>query len=526
MSQCYSLTASIWLALCLISAAQAEAVLRRGNAFEPATLDPHRYTSVYESFIIHDLFEGLVTVDPGGQLVPGVADFWSVSDDGRTYTFSLRSGLKWSDGAPLTSEDVVFTFQRLMNPATAAQYSTLFYVLENGEKVHLGVSSPSSLGVTVLDDLTVQFRLLYPAPYFLQLLSNAFAAVVPRHMIEAVGKDWVKPGVMVGNGAFGLQEWRPHDRIELVRNTNYRLATDVWFDRVVYFPTADSNNAFTRFRARELDMNLSFPTSRVEWLRDNMPAEIRTSMSLLTYYVALNTMEPDLADRRVRRALSMAIDREVIATKILRTGEMPAYSFVPPSVQGYKTSEMNFQSLSMAQRRAAARNLLVSAGYGPEEPLSFKFSYSSTEERRRIAVAIAAMWNAVGVQAVLENLEGRVLFRKLRDGAFEAGFSSWVADYNDAENFLYVLRSDTQNSNYSRYANPDFDALLDQAATVNHPLRRAKLLQQAEAMAMTDHPLLPLYFGVNKNLVHTYVNGWEENPRDIHLSRYLVIDHP
>lgn len=493
----------------------------RGNHQDPASLDPHRISTVYEHNIVLDLFEGLTTPDAAGAPAPGVAQSWSVSEDGLTWTFTLRPGLKWSDGAPLTTEDVVFSFRRLMNPTTASQYPYLYYGIKNAAAVNRGEMALDTLGVSASNEDTVIIELESPLPFLPELLANGYAAVVPSHAIEQHGGGWAAPGVMVSNGAFALEDYRPQDRVVLKRNENFREAASVSLDSVIYLPTEDQSAALSRFRAGGLDTNLEFPTARTQWLLENMPDETRVAEYLTTFYLSFNTQIPALSDRRVRRALSLSIDRETIANRVLRSGERPAYGLVPPSVAGYMPPNNPGASLTMAERQEEARSLLAAAGYGPDNRLSLTYSLSSAEDRKRVAAAIAAMWRPLGVDVSLNNTEGKVLFARLRTGDFDIGYSAWAADVNDASNFLGILHSQATNSNYARFHNQEYDALLDRAAVTVDLTQRAVVLQEAEALMLAESPIAPLYTGVSKNLVGRHVQGWVDNPTDVHLSRYL-----
>lgn len=504
-------------------AAQAESVLVRGNHQDPASLDPHRMSTVYESNIVLDLFEGLTAPDATGAPTPGVAQTWSVSEDGLTWTFTLWPDLKWSDGAPLSSDDVVFSFRRLVTPATASQYPYLFYAVKNAAAVNRGEVTPDLLGVSAPDVRTVVLQLESPVPFLPELLSNAFAAIVPAHTIEAHGDGWAAPGVMVSNGAFSLEDFKPQNRVDLIRNPYFRDAQSVALEAIVYLPTEDQSAAVARFRAGGLDTNLEFPTARTPWLLENLPDETRIAEYLITFYLSFNTESPALSDARVRRALSLAIDRETIASRVLRSGEKPAYTLVPPSVAGYTPPDVLDSRKIKADRIAEAKSLLADAGYGPEKRLSLSYSLSSAEDRRRVAAAISAMWRPLGVDVSLNNTEGKVLFARLRTGDFQIGYAGWAADVNDAGNFLAILDSRAKNSNYARYNNVAYDALLDRAAQTIDPSERASVLAEAEALMLSESPIAPLFHGVSKNLVGRHVRGWIDNPRDVHLSRYVNV---
>ncbi len=520
------LIAAIVAFSCAISAfaADAETVLHRGNRSEPASLDPHKVQTVYENNIVQDLFEGLTAYDAAGGIVPAVAASWDVSADGRRYIFHLRDDLVWSDGAALTARDVVFSFRRLMDPKTAALYAQLFYLVQNGRDVNTGALPVESLAVRAPDALTVEIELTGPAPYFPQILANGFAAVLPRHAIETFGDEWANPGTMVSNGAFTLKRWAPQDRIEMERNAAFHDAQNVAVDKVFYYPTADSTSAVARFRAGDLDIQFEFPPEQVKALRKMLPDEVRLTPALVTFYLALNTDILRLADARVRRALSMAIDRQVLTDKVRGVGEVPAMSFVPPVIANYTPPRAEFADLSMDDRRAEAVRLLRAAGYGPGNPLRLSYAYSSATENRRLAVVIAAMWKLIGVEAVLLNHEGKIHFSSLRQGDFEVGFAGWSADYNDASTFLYTLQSTTVNANYSRYNSAEFDTLMREASQTADATARAALMRQAEIRMLADQPIIPLYFNVTKYLVSKRVKGWIDNSIEAHLSRYLSVE--
>lgn len=510
--------------LAAASAAHAQTVLTRGNHQDPSSLDPHRIITVYENNIVLDLFEGLTVPNAAGAPAPGVAKNWSVSDDGLVWTFTLREDLQWSDGEPLTARDVVYSFRRLMNPETASQYPGLFYGIKNGAAINGGTAAIESLGVEATNETTVIVKLESPVPYLPELLSNGFAAIVPAHVIERHGDSWAAPENMTSSGAFVLEDFRPQDRVVLSANGLFHSANSVSLDRVVYLPTEDQSAALALFRAGGLDTNLEFPTARTPWLRENLADETRIAEYLITFYLSFNTTHHALSDVRVRRALNMAIDRETIAARVLRSGERPAYGLVPPAVAGYTPPAYGDRNVSHTERVARAKAWLNEAGYGLSNPLELTLSLSSAEDRRRVAAAIGAMWKPLGVNVKINNTEGKVLFSRLRTGDFEIGYSAWAADVNDAGNFLAVLDGRSSNSNYARYKNATYDQLLDSAASTSDATGRATILSAAESLMLKDAPIAPLVHGVSKNLVGTHVSGWVDNPRDIHLSRYLKVD--
>lgn len=501
----------------------AQTVLNRGNRYEPASLDPHKIQTHYESAVVLDLFEGLTSYDAGARPQAGVAESWTVSPDGKRWTFKLRPNLVWSDGKPLTSADVVFTFRRLMAPATAAQYAQLMYLIADGAEVNTGAKPPEQLAVAAPDPQTVTIDLVNPAPYLPELLANAFASILPRQVIEAAGDEWVKAGTMISNGAFTLSEWQPQARIVLDKNARFRDVANVKLDRVIYHPTADLASALARFRAGELDMQFEFPNAQFEFLKQNLPAETRVGSSLLTYYLALNGDNPKLKDPRVRRALSLAIDRETLVGRVLKTGEQAAYTLVAPGTANYTLPEIADPKMADAERLAEARRLLAEAGYNAGNPLKIVYSHTANEDIRRTAVTVAAMWKRAGIQTEFMSREGKVHFASLKSGDFEAGYVGWSADFNDAASFLYILQSDSVNSNYARYRNPAFDKLMTDAAAESDVGERSALLRNAEALAMSEQAIVPLFHGVTKNLVAQRVAGFTANSNDFYPSRYLSL---
>lgn len=512
---------SVGLALLVgLTSASAQTLNRAGRG-EPGSLDPHKANSQYEQALVLDLFEGLLAFDADGQPVPGLADSWAVSPDFTRYVFNLRPNLVWSDGAPITPEQIVASFRRLLDPKTAAPGAAQMYVIKNARAVNTGALPLEALGVTAAPG-TVALDLEAPVPYLPSLLAAAFAVVVPP-VAHTKPDTWTRPGTLVGNGAFTLQEWEPQSHITLARNEHYRDAAQVKIARIVYQPSPDTTAALARFRAGDFDMVMEFPSAQTDQLLAELKDEVRLTPSLLTYYLALNTRDPKLADRRVRRALSLAIDRDTLVSKVVRGGALPALSFVPPAASNYSPPVLDLDAAPYEDRLKEAQRLLADAGYGPANPLRLAYAHSANQELRRIAVVIAAMWKRAGIEASLLNTEGRVHFSNLRQGVFEVAFVAWLADFNDAANFLTVLESTSVSSNYAKYDNPVYDGLLRKAAQTSVQAERAKVLKDAEALMLSDQPIVPLYYGATRNLVSRKVSGWRGNPTDIHLSRYLTL---
>jgi oligopeptide transport system substrate-binding protein len=512
----------IVLCLLLLASPAWGATLLRGTNTEPRSLDPHLGLGNSATVIINDLFEGLTSLGPDGKLIPGAAERWTVSADGLTYTFTLREGLAWSDGKALTAEDFVFSFRRLLDPATAATFASFMYPIKNAKAVNAGQMPGDALGVRAKDARIVEFSLEFAAPFFPQLMAANAAAPIPRHVLELKGRAWTEPGTMVSNGAYVLTERVPQTLIRAKRNERFHAAKDVKLDEVVFYPTEDQGATLKRFRAGELDIALNFPADQIKLIEKELPGTLRASPALATFYLMLNQTKPPFNDARVREALSLAIDREGLVDKLLPPGSAPAYNLVPPTISDYTAQPPSFKGRAMAERLAAAKKLLSAAGYGPEKPLTFSFKFDTVEQNRRLGTAISAMWRAVGAQVTQANDGPQVVDKDARIGNFEAIRWTWFAPYDDPTTFLSLL--ETGNStNRSTYSSPAFDALVQKARATLDPKARRELLQEAERLAMTEHAVIPIFFLGNRRLISPQVGNWIENPRAVNLTRYLTI---
>lgn len=502
-----------------------DTVLHRGNGAEPDSLDPHRSTGTWESNILRDLIMGLYTEDVYGNAIPGSAVSHTVSDDGLVYTFALREGMVWSDGVPVTADDFVFALQRILDPKTAAQYASLIYVIKNAYGVNTGELPLEAVGARAIDDHRLEIILENPAPFFIELTTHQTMYPVPKHVIEKLGDAWVRAENMVGNGPYKLAEWVPQGHIRTVKNELFFDAANVQIDEVFFYPTVDATAALKQFRAGELDINSGLPLQQIDWLRENLPEETKLYPYMGVSYIAFNTERAPFDDARVRMALSMAINRPILTDNILKAGQVPALSFVPPGISNHAFGAMvDFSDLSMDERIEKAKELLAEAGFDESNPLTFEYKFREGVDGKRLAVAVRSMWQQIGVNAQLLHLETKTHYNDLRTGDFLVGDAGWIADYNDAQNFLYLLQTSSGTMNYGRYSSDAFDALTDQAATTLDLVARAGLMKQAEQIMLDDQPLIPTYFAVSSNLVHTHVKGWEPNVTNRHATRYMYFD--
>ena len=506
-----------------ITPAAAEKVLRWANMAEPETLDPHKSTTVDGANILRNLFEGLTVLDPSGKVALGVAESYSISEDGLSYTFRLRDNAKWSNGEPVTAGDFVYSLRRIEDPKTHSQYAEVLYPIKNAEEVNTGKAALTELGVAAPDARTVEITLKAPTPYFLQLLTHGSSLPVNEKAVARFGEEWLKPGNMVSNGAYILNDVKPNSHIRIVKNPNYWDAAKVTIDTVVFDPSDDVAAVLKRYRAGEFDVLRDLPDNQLGWLRQNMPKELHIVPYAGVYFYAFNTTKPPFNDKRVRVALSMAINREIIVEKITAGGQLPAYGFVPDGTANYTPRRMPWRTMSQAEREAAAQKLMREAGYGPDKPLRFELAYNTSENHKRIAVALAAMWKKINVNVDLINTEFKVHLNNMRVGNFQMGREGWIVDYNDAQGYLFLLQTSTKQQNFARFSNPEYDRLMDEASLTADTSKRATLLEQAEGILLEEMPVMPIYFYVSKNLVSTKVKGWQDNPLDAEYVRNLSL---
>ena len=498
--------------------------LRRGISAKVDTLDPHRSSAQWENIIIGDMFTGLMQHAADGEVIPGVAESWTVSDDGLVWTFSLKETV-WSDGVPLTANDFVFALRRIQDPAIASQYSSLLYNIKNAEPLNNGTIEPEELGVRAIDDYTLEITLENPAPYFLGLLTHYTTYPVPKHAVEKYGESWVQPDNIVVNGPYKLVYWVTGDQLVTEKNPLFDEADSVCFERVSYFELEDAAAVERRIEAGELDINNAFDGGRKAELDRRLPGWARTTPQLNTTYWSINSNKEPFNDVRVRKALSMALDREYLVEKVLTPGFIPAYGFVPPGMANYDVErpQVSWAKLDRAERLVMARTLLEEAGFGPDNEFKFEFIHRSTDDNPKAAPVAQSNWNEIApwVNAQILKQDTKVLYARLRQSDFEVADGAWVADFDAPINFLYLLDSTTGQQNYGRYSNPEYDALLRAASAEFDLIRRAEIFAEAEAMMLEDAPITPMWYQVTKNLVDPTLTGWAENAQDNHRSRWL-----
>ncbi len=506
--------------------AQRESVLNRGLGAEPESLDTHKARTNQAGDVQRDLGEGLSGYTADGQLELAAAERVEVSEDGLQYTFWLRPEGSWSNGDSVTAQDFVFSFRRLVNPATAAFYAqqSLGDVV-NAREIIAGKKPVDVLAVEAIDDLQLKITLNNAVPYFLALLTHPSTFPMHRPSIEAHGDAHARPGNLVSNGAYKLQAWEVGSYIEIVRNEHYRNNDKTAIDRVRHHITPEDAAELNRYRAGELDITFSVPSEAFQQMRRERPNELRVSPFLAVYYYGFNLTKPPFRDNpKLRQALSMAIDRETLTEKVTARGEAPAYGWVPPGTNNYEPRQFLYANLSRDERHRNARELYREAGFSEDKPFSVEIRYNTSQAHRRIALAVQSMWQEVlGVESTLINEEGQVLLQNIRMQDVTQVFRlSWTGDYNDANTFLGIMESDNP-SNLTGFRNDEYDGLMDKAAIQTDPGVRQVYLEEAEKLLLSEHPVIPLYFYVNKNMVSPRVHGWEDNVLNYHYSQHLSL---
>jgi ABC-type oligopeptide transport system substrate-binding subunit len=496
--------------------------LTRGLSGQPGSLDPQRAEDIFSYDVLRDLYEGLTSSSPDGEVTPAAAASWTVENEGRTYVFEIRREARWSNGDALTSADFVTALRRAVDPATASGAADLLRPIENAPEILEGRLPAHRLGVRARGDHTLEIILSRPVPFFPDILTNTVASPVHPSSL-ADGGGFSIPGQTVSNGPYVLSDFSPGSGITLMRNPNYWGKQSVAFDEVRYQFIPDENSEFMRFRAGEIDVTYTVPEQRFQELRDQPGSGLQYRGTLATIYFVFNTDRGPLRGKRgLREALSLAIDREVLTESVTRAGQKPAYSLVPDGTWNYEPARYAWREMPAADRLDRARRLYAAAGYSAQKPLRLRLLYNENEFVQRVCLAVAAMWKeGLGVETEMVQMEFKAYLEARADPAqWDVVRVGWTADYNDASTFLDTMSRDSPQ-NFGRWVNANYARLLDAAAVEVDASKRSDTLQQAESLMLNDYPLLPVYFYVTRRLVAPHLEAPSINPMNRTYSRHF-----
>ncbi len=503
--------------------------LVRGNGAEPQSLDPHKIEGVPEANVNRDLLEGLVISDLQGHPQPGVAQSWETKDS-KVWIFHLRKDAKWSDGSPVTAQDFVYSWRRLSDPQTASPYESYpqYAHIVNIDDIISGKMKPDTLGVKAIDATTLEVDLSEPVPYFPKLLTHPSMSPVPQKVVEKFGDKWTQPANWVGNGAYKLKDWVVNERIVLERNPQYWNNSKTVINQVTYLPISSEVTDVNRYRAGESDMSYNnLPIELFQKLKHDIPHEVHVDPYLCTYYYEINNQKAPFTDVRVRTALKLGLDRDIIVNKVKAQGDLPAFGFTPPYTDGAKLTPPAWFGWTQDKRNEEARKLLAQAGYTKDKPLTFNLLYNTSDLHKKLAIAVASIWKKnIGVDVKLENQEWKTFLETRHQGTFDVSRAGWCADYNEPTSFLNIMLTNG-SSNTAHYSNPAFDKLIASAITAKSENERSGIYQQAEQRLDQDSAIVPVYYYVNARLVKPYVGGYTgKDPLDnVYVKDLYIIKH-
>ncbi len=508
-------------------APRGEKILLVGNASDPATLDPALATGLPECRILNALYEGLTKADTRTlEPLPAAAESWSVSGDGKTYTFRIDRRARWSDGSKVSAADFVYAWRRILDPALGAEYASMLFPLKNARKINSGkCADASALGARAVSDSVLVVELEDSVPYFASLLYHPSYFPLKRGLVEKSGargaRDglWCRPGILVSNGPFTLSKWGINDVVSVRKNPHFRDAENVALDGVDFFPISNVNTEYRAFRSGRLHVTDSVSPPKIDSIRRRTPEALRADEWFGLYYYAFNTRKPPFDNPKVRRALSMAVDRKALVAAFLKAGQKPALNFVPPNCGSYKPLPESMVDEDVR----AARKLLAEAGFpGGRGFPEFRIVYNTSEQHKPIAEAVQQMWlDNLGIRAQLYNMSWPAYLGARRSGDFEIMRASWIGDFAAPEAFLGIFAS-ASGLNHTGFASSGFDSLLERARKSKDPSGRFRLLAEAEKVLMDSSPVIPLYFYSKVYLISGRVKNW--NPNLLDYRNFAEID--
>jgi oligopeptide transport system substrate-binding protein len=498
-----------------------------GNGSEPQGIDPHIVTGVPEHHILISLCEGLTIPSPYGDAnLPGAAESWTVSDDGKRYIFKLRKNGRWSNGDPVTAQDFVWSWQRILTASLGSQYPDMLYYLEGAQEYHTGITNDfNEVGVKAIDNHTLEVKLKAPTPFFTGLLSHYSTWPVHKETVLKHGSiddrngEWTRPGNFVCNGAFNLQSWELNNKIVVEKNPMYWDASEVQLNEIHYYPVSNVMTEDRMFRAGQLHVTSTLPSQKCPvYIEENNP-DLRIDPYMGTYFYRLNTTNPYLSDVKVRKALAYSIDRKLLVEKVTKCGQIPAYSFTPPGSNGYEpTTSIPFDPV-------LAKELLVEAGFNSENKFpKLEILFNTNEDHRKVALAIQQMWQQnLGIEVELVNQDWKVYLSREMVGDFQVSRAGWIGDYEDPNTFLDLMRPNRGN-NKTGWEDKNYDALVAKANSTNNQTERYKLLDEAEKMLIENMPVIPLYTYVRSYQLSPDVKGYNPHILDHHHPKFIYLE--
>ena len=504
-------------------------IYHHGNGSEPQGLDPHIVTGVPEHHILISLCEGLTIPNPNPNdmngYMAGTAESWSISDDGKEYVFNINKNAKWSNGEPVTADDFVWSWKRILTASLGSQYPDMLYYLEGAYEYHNGlIDDFDQVGIKSIDEHTLQVNLKNPTPFFLGLLSHYSTWPVHKETVLKFGDiddrngEWTRPGNFVCNGPFQLKTWELNNKIIVEKNPHYYDASIVQLNEIHYYPVSNVMTEDRMFRAGQLHLTSTLPSQKCPIYIEENP-NLRIDPYMGTYFYRINTENEVLKDVKVRKALAYSIDRQLLVDKVTKCGQIPAYSFTPPGTNGYQpTTEIPFDPV-------LAKSLLDEAGFSEENPFpKLEILFNTNEDHRKLALAIQQMWQInLGIEVELVNQDWKVYLNREMIGDFQISRAGWIGDYEDPNTFLDLMRPNRGN-NKTGWENMEYDALVQKANTINNQAERYELLYKAEEILIENMPVIPLYTYVRAYQLSPDVKGFSPHILDHHHPKFIYLE--
>ena len=504
-------------------------IYHHGNGSEPQGIDPHIVTGVPEHHILISLCEGLTIPNPNPDdmngYMAGTAESWSVSEDGKEYIFNINKNARWSNGEPVTANDFVWSWKRILTASLGSQYPDMLYYLVGAYEYHNGLTNDfSEVGVKAIDQKTLKVNLKNPTPFFLGLLSHYSTWPVHKETVLKYGDiddrngEWTRPGNFVCNGPFQLKSWELNNKIVVEKNPYYYDASIVKLNEIHYYPVSNVMTEDRMFRAGQLHLTSTLPSQKCPIYIEENP-NLRIDPYMGTYFYRINTNHEALKDVRVRKALAYSIDRELLVNKVTKCGQIPAYSFTPPGSNGYEPkTQIPFDP-------ELAKSLLEDAGYSDENPFpKLEILFNTNEDHRKIALAIQQMWQVnLGIEIELVNQDWKVYLNREMIGDFQISRAGWIGDYEDPNTFLDLMRPNRGN-NKTGWENKEYDELVEKANTINNQSERYEMLYKAEEILIDNMPIIPLYTYVRSYQLSPDVKGFNPHILDHHHPKFIYLE--